>query len=984
MNDVHGATVSLLNDRPELAESLERLLVLDEGGPWTFDETELDSGTFGEIVSRGIVEETDEGYRLADRAAVAAAVRGDAVSTDEHEPGLPALPSVDVRVLAAVAAVLALAAVVRVVPMLGPVFRGGDIVLAGNDPYFYRYWTETLLAGDLSAFSVGDLGELPGRLPDHDTLYLVVLWWLAALVGGDATAAGLVSAWLPVVVGVFTTGMVYLIGTTVSRDRRAGLAAALLLAVTPAHAFRTALGFGDHHAFDYVWLVVTAYAVVTLVDDERPVWQSVKQSGVVALLAVGVAAQTAAWRGGPLLLLPVGLFLVVRIHAALRRDQSPLWQNHGVLLGLAGGAALAAAARLVFGWLSFVRAFAPTLLAFGVVAVAAVAEAVRARDGSLRTMVVLDAAGLAALLGGVAVGIPQFVRVAGELVAYFGETGQSSIAETASLFGGAVGTFVGPVLLFGLSLFLALPAMVRAVPAGLDPGRGGWLVVASYAWFFLLMATIQVRFAGQLAMFAGVCAGVGFLQLAAWVDILPPVDVFGDEPRPELRLPDRSTLASLSLLLLVVGGLGAVQTGVKMSQVSVADETYQTATMIADYAGEEAASDDYVFSEWGRNRVYNYLVSGDSKSYLFAQDNYAAFLSARAPGAVGSFERRLDEHDTGYVVVPDLDGFDDETVHSRLYDRHASRGDGVAGLGRFRLLHAGDGQKVFQFVRGARITGSAAPNESVSVATDVRGGNTTLTYRRTIETNRYGDYAVTVPYAGTYEVQGGEVPVSPESVVDGRTVTDYVAHYSFDEGGGNTTADAVGRSDARVVGGAWVDGPVGSAVELEADENDHVKLAAGSVEVSGRDSFTVCARARVDDTDHRGDLVHLGSYEVTLGWDEENGWIAGFWNESGERVGVGSTPERPQEWQTICTQYDGTELRLWVDGQVVSSQAATGVVRDTNDRGAIGSEYTGSRVYFDGAVDDVRVYRDALHPSEIAALANETAGGPAEGRGDES
>lgn len=972
MSDVHEATTSLLDDRPEVADSLERLLTLDEEGPWTFDDTQLDSGTFGEIVSRGIAEETDGGYRLADRAAVAAAVHGEAPTTDEPSRELPSLPAPDARVTLAVAAVLALAAGVRTIPMLESVFRGGDIVLAGNDPYFYRYWTETLLAGDHTAFSLTDLGELPGRAPDHDTLYLVVLWWVAAFVGGDATAAGLVSAWLPVAAGVFTTGMVYLLGVEVSGDRRVGLAAAGLLAVTPAHAFRTALGFGDHHAFDYVWLVVTVYAVVVLARDDRPVWRSFERTGAVVGVAVGVAAQTAAWRGGPLLLLPLGLFLVARTHVAVQQGQSAFRQNHGVLLGLGGGAALTAAIHLVFGWLSFVRAFAPALLTLGVVTVVVAAEIVRTRGRSLRTMVALDAAGVAVVLGGVVFGVPQFVRVAGELVAYFQETGQSGIAETASLFGGAVGTVVGPVLLFGLSLFLALPVMVRAAVAGREPDGGGWLVVASYAWVFLVLATVQVRFAGQLALFTGVCAGVGFLQLAAWVDVLPPVDVFGDERVRQLRLPSRSTASSLALLLLVVGGLGVVQTGVKTSQVAVDEETYRTATEAADHAETTPPADNYVFSEWGRNRVYNYFVSGDSKSYLFAQDNYLAFLAARESEAITRFERRLEGQETGYVVVPEADGFGDDSVHSRLYDRHASRGDDTPGLGRFRLTHAGDDRKVFQFVRGARLTGSASPNTSVSLSVNVRVGDETITYRRAAETNRYGDYAVTVPYTGDYGFDGRTLTVSSAAVTEGRTVTDYVTHYSFDEGAGNTTADAVGRTEARVVGATWVNGAVGSAVELDADESDHVKLESGSVEVSGRDSFTVCARARVGDTDHRGHVVHLGSYEVTLGWHNESGWTTGFWNESGERVGVAASPEAPGEWQTVCSRYNGSEIQLWVDGEEVADRPAVGVVRDTNDRGAVGSEYTGSRLYFDGAVDDVRVYRDALNASEMATLVDET------------
>jgi hypothetical protein len=61
----------ILDERPDLEEALRTIKpVDDQSDRWTFDEVSVDSGRFGELVSRGIVESTDGAYRLADPEAV--------------------------------------------------------------------------------------------------------------------------------------------------------------------------------------------------------------------------------------------------------------------------------------------------------------------------------------------------------------------------------------------------------------------------------------------------------------------------------------------------------------------------------------------------------------------------------------------------------------------------------------------------------------------------------------------------------------------------------------------------------------------------------------------------------------------------------------------------------------------------------------------------------------------------------------------------
>lgn len=137
------------------------------------------------------------------------------------------------------------------------------------------------------------------------------------------------------------------------------------------------------------------------------------------------------------------------------------------------------------------------------------------------------------------------------------------------------------------------------------------------------------------------------------------------------------------------------------------------------------------------------------------------------------------------------------------------------------------GGKILQFVPGAELTMLAPSDESISLYTDARVGNETATYRRTIEMNQCDDYVVAVLFIGSHYFCGETV--SADSVSEGRTVTDHVAHYSFEGGIGNMTADVVGRTDIQFVIVMWIRVSAGSPVKFESDESDHAELAVGPV-----------------------------------------------------------------------------------------------------------------------------------------------------------
>jgi len=757
----------LLEDRPELESALSEILAVDrETDTWTFDDVPVDSGSFGELVSRGIVEKEDGEYRLSRDEQVRAVLAGeDAVAADEPvtdeaatDAGIDvSLPSVDAGVVGLLAGVLGLVVVARSF-VVGSVFRGGDVVLSANDPYFYRYHVEQLLTGGSS----GGLSE---------PLTVELLAGVSGLLGGvDAT--GVVLALYPVATAVLTAALVYWMAVRLTADRRVGLAAVVVLAVTPGHALRTALGFADHHAFDYLWLAVTAAALVavTAVDTRE---RLTDRGTVLAVLGlgVGIGAQILAWEKGPLHLFPIAAVVAIRTLLDLSEDRSPLVTNAPLIAGLAVGALLTLVGHLLTGWHSTFVAATPLVLTAGAVAVVAVGVLTRRLGRSARELAAVFAAGGVLALAGVWLLAPALRT---QLVEGLGlVTRTDDIAEANALFSGD--TF-GFLLLFGFFLFLAVPALAWA-SRHVSGRRAPWLVVCTYGWFFFALSLFQVRFVGQLALFTAIFAGLAFVWLAARVDLAGPLAVFDSERDLSdwtPRRPDASTVAAVLALFVLIGGIGVLQTAIKVEQITTDEASYETAAYLSGYAdqrGWETRQDAYVFSNWGRNRMFNYFANGDAGSYADARREYPGFISEGNPDfAVGVLPTPV-----RFVVTEDREA-DPRTMQARLHDHLGSRTDGVAGLGRFRAIYSTENgeRRAFLFVPGATVRGTTSPNATVTASTPVDVPGAGFTYERQTAANATGAYGVTVAHPGTYEVTTGDetrtVTVPETAVMNGTAV----------------------------------------------------------------------------------------------------------------------------------------------------------------------------------------------------------------------
>jgi fibronectin type 3 domain-containing protein len=197
-----------------------------------------------------------------------------------------------------------------------------------------------------------------------------------------------------------------------------------------------------------------------------------------------------------------------------------------------------------------------------------------------------------------------------------------------------------------------------------------------------------------------------------------------------------------------------------------------------------------------------------------------------------------------------------------------------------------------------------------------------------------------------------------------------VAAYGFDEGSGTTTADQSGNNNTGTLSNAtWsTSGKFGKALSFNGTNAWVTVNSASSLDLT----TGMTAEAWVNPTT-------LGAAYRTLVFKEGAGgevWTL-YGNQSGspqaplgevhvggyhDAVGTGTLPTGA--WTHVAMTFDGSNVRLYINGTLVSTTAAAGSLTVANGALRIGGNNIWGE-YFSGLIDEVRVYNRALSAAEI-------------------
>ncbi len=203
---------------------------------------------------------------------------------------------------------------------------------------------------------------------------------------------------------------------------------------------------------------------------------------------------------------------------------------------------------------------------------------------------------------------------------------------------------------------------------------------------------------------------------------------------------------------------------------------------------------------------------------------------------------------------------------------------------------------------------------------------------------------------------------------------DVVGAWAFDESSGSAVLDSSGmNNDGQLQGNPTrVTGPSGNALQLDG-RGDYVVIPHdASLDLS--DSITIAAwiRPDVEDSQYvvtKAQKRDADGFELSL--SSKGSVFVRFNRETaGDSFRLDSTSDYPTDgntWVHVAATYDGSTIRIYVNGQLENSRNAQFQIATNNLPIGIGAQHDGSRS-MEGSVDDVQIHARALDANEIAQL----------------
>jgi glucose/arabinose dehydrogenase len=204
---------------------------------------------------------------------------------------------------------------------------------------------------------------------------------------------------------------------------------------------------------------------------------------------------------------------------------------------------------------------------------------------------------------------------------------------------------------------------------------------------------------------------------------------------------------------------------------------------------------------------------------------------------------------------------------------------------------------------------------------------------------------------------------------DGGGAAGLVASYGFTENAGTTTADATGKGHTGTIAGAtWVDdGHTGTGLWFDGI-NDWVTVADAN-DLDLTTGMTLEAWVRP--------LGALTGWSAVLLKEATGGLAYGLYANDGnpypaltvhigtaDQSAIGTSQLPLDAWTHLAATYDGTTMRLFVNGVQVGTKAQTGSMLTSTGALRMGGNAVWTE-FFRGVMDDVRIYNRALSAAEI-------------------
>jgi hypothetical protein len=213
---------------------------------------------------------------------------------------------------------------------------------------------------------------------------------------------------------------------------------------------------------------------------------------------------------------------------------------------------------------------------------------------------------------------------------------------------------------------------------------------------------------------------------------------------------------------------------------------------------------------------------------------------------------------------------------------------------------------------------------------------------------------------------------TPEQSVttQGAAIHSLVARFTLDESSGTSVADSSGHGILAALIGAPThptDTPDASSHSLGLNGSTDWAQAPDNAALDMTDALTLAAWVKADTWDQTRPILQKGGRETHYVLEADGGLLKfDLTNQGTLTAPLPSTGV----WHYLAATYDGANMKIYVDGEVVASRAASGTLGTTPEPFFIGGSHASAStsLTFAGKIDDARVYNYALVPTEVSGL----------------
>jgi hypothetical protein len=213
-----------------------------------------------------------------------------------------------------------------------------------------------------------------------------------------------------------------------------------------------------------------------------------------------------------------------------------------------------------------------------------------------------------------------------------------------------------------------------------------------------------------------------------------------------------------------------------------------------------------------------------------------------------------------------------------------------------------------------------------------------------------------------------------DSVSQGA-VPGIIGHWKLNDGTGTVAVDSSGNgNDGTLMGDPqWVQGKMGGALDFDG-VGDYVNCGNAAI-LGDMDEITVAGWLTIRSTPTAwASVVAKGENAWRL---SANNTATSFhfgitWYQNPNYSVNGATAIGFNEWHHVAGTFDGTTLRIYLDGVLDGSVATTLTIGTAATNMLISENPEATNRYWNGLIDDVRVYNRALTQAEIQFIMTDT------------